>query len=316
MFCSLTTAAILKSISESLETAVSNVTLKIETAFKAMETNQKQELDQLRESMKATQKQELDQIRGAMEATQREEFVQLQGTLNQRMDSIQSQLQMSSRRSSDVSTAGSRTSARLPIRVPGPISPPPILSPPLWGQSQNIRQFRCGSWPPPPIHPPPLPRHAPEPRAHSQSFFSPEVEADEVSVVMSSLSDITSEVAFEAGDSAAEHTAYHGCTNTADQSGGFPPYKQDPGKGTCKTASSVNADSSGGFPPLEANPKNSDHETVAHRSVIDSGFPPRGAMSDSNVTLDDLFGLDKLDPKTLPGGGEPFQLAPGQLYGQ
>ena len=115
MFCSLTTAAILKSISESLETAVSNVTLKNETAFKAMETNQKREPDQLRESMKATQKQELDQIQGAMEATQREEFVQLQATLNQRMDSIQSQLQMSSRRSSDVSTAGSRTSARLPI---------------------------------------------------------------------------------------------------------------------------------------------------------------------------------------------------------
>ena len=35
-------------------------------------------------------------------------------------------------------------------------------------------------------------------------------------------------------------------------------------------------------------------------------------MSDSDITLDDLVGLDKLDPKTLPGGGEPFQLSPGQ----
>ena len=255
MFCFLTIAAILKSISKSLETAVSNVTLKLETAFKAIETNQKQELDRLRGSMKAIQKQELDQIRGAMEAAQREEFVQLQGTLNQhmdsiqsqlqvsslenetvfkameskqkqeldqlqeslkanqkqkldqirgameatqregfvklqgtlsqRMDSIQSQLQVSSRRSSDASTAGSRTSVRLPIRVPGPISPPPILSPPLWGQSQNIRQFRCGSWPPPPVHPPPLQSYVPEPLSLSKSVFSPEVEADEVSVVMS-----------------------------------------------------------------------------------------------------------------------------------
>ena len=99
-----------------------------ETAFKAMKQTRNKNLTGYK-IMKATQKQDFDQIRGAMEATQREEFAQVQGTLDQRMDSIQSRLQISSHRSSNTSTAGSCTLARLPILIQatGPISTPPIL---------------------------------------------------------------------------------------------------------------------------------------------------------------------------------------------